>query len=223
VPRNAQQALEDAALGVAEPHRENALQHPELEVRVPLHGELIVRQLLDDGAELPQHLLLVDGLQQGLVLGRHEGADRREGRRQADLEAARDGNHAVALEPGEDTVGRQRRVGVAERAEGHAVRPGAVGEADAGQGAPALRAGRHDLELPLGGEDGQLPDDPVRAGPRLPIGDPAQAFPERIRDGAEHGLRAGQRHAADQVNAGRGQIRKGRDHPQGSDYSILRR
>src|SRR5262249_29616820 len=41
VPREPEQALQDAAFDIAEPDREDAFQHPELEVRVPLDGELV--------------------------------------------------------------------------------------------------------------------------------------------------------------------------------------
>jgi hypothetical protein len=44
-----EQPLQDPALGVAEPDREHALEHPELEVGIPLDGELIVGQFLEDG------------------------------------------------------------------------------------------------------------------------------------------------------------------------------
>ena len=153
-----------------------------------------------------EHLLLVDGLEQLLVLGHHEGADGGQRGGQTDLEATGHRHHAVTLEAREDPVGGQRRVRVSERPEGHALRARPVGQADARQRPPAIRAGRHHLELALGGEDGELPDDPV--GPRagLAVGDAPEAIPDLVGDGAEHGLRAGQRHAANQMGSGRHEI-----------------
>jgi hypothetical protein len=42
------QPLQDPALDVVEPDREDALEHPEFKVRVPLDGELIVGHVLED-------------------------------------------------------------------------------------------------------------------------------------------------------------------------------
>ncbi len=202
VARDPEQPLQDAALDVAEPDREHPLQHPELEIGIPLDGELIVRQFLEDGPELAEHLLLVDGLEELLMLGHHEGADGGERGGQTDLEATGHRHHAVTLEAREDPIGGQCRVRIPEGAKGHALRARAGGQADAGQRPPAVGAGRHHLELALGGEDGQLPHDPVGPGAGLAVRDAAEAVADLIGDGAEHGLRAGQRHAADQMGAG---------------------
>ena len=201
-----EQPLQDAALGVAEPDGEHALEHAELEIGIPLDGELIVGQFLEDGPQLAEQLLLVDGLEERLVLGHHEGADGGERGGQTDLEATGHRHHAVTLEAGEDPIGGQRRVRIPQRPEGHALRTRPVGEANAGQRPPAVRARRHHLELALGGEDGQLPHDPVGPRASLAVGDAAEAIPDLIGDGAEHGLRAGQRHAANQMGPGRHEI-----------------
>ena len=42
------QPLQDPALDVVEPDREDALEHPEFEVRIPLDGELVVGHVLED-------------------------------------------------------------------------------------------------------------------------------------------------------------------------------
>ena len=70
-----EQPLQDAALDVAEPDREHPLEHAELEIGIPLDGELIMGQFLENDPQLAQHLFLVDGLEHLLVLGHHEGAD----------------------------------------------------------------------------------------------------------------------------------------------------
>src|SRR3989475_11070145 len=95
--RQSQEALEDAALHVLEPDRKEALQHRELEVGVPLDGELIVRDLLEDEPELAEQSLLVGAFEQALILGHHEGRDRRDGRGKTHLEAAGGGNASDAL------------------------------------------------------------------------------------------------------------------------------
>ena len=199
--RQSQEALEDAALHVLEPDRKEALQHRELEVGVPLDGELIVRDLLEDEPELAQQSLLVRTLQHALVIGHHERGDRRDRRGQAHLEPAGHGDVAVALEAREDAIGGDGRVGVAQRLEDHAVGPRALGHAHAWQRPPAIRSRRHHLELGLGGEDGELPHDPVGARAGLPVGNAAEPIADLARDRAEDDLRAGQRHAPDEVNA----------------------
>jgi hypothetical protein len=180
-------------------------------------GKLIVGRFLEDGPQLAEHLLLVDGLEQRLVLGHHEGADRSERGGQTDLETTGHRHHAVALEPREDPVGGKRRVRISECPEGHALRTHPVGEADAGQRPPAVRAGRHHLELALSGEDGQLPHDPVGSGTGLAVGDAPEAIPDLIGDGPEHGLGAGERHAANQMGPRRHWIGEGGTHD-GSEH-----
>ena len=208
---DAEQPLQDAALDIAEPHREDAFQHPELEVGVPLDAELVVRHLPQDHAQLAEQLVFVDGLEPLLVLGYHEGADRGQRCGQAHLEAAGHRHHAIALEPGEDAVGGERGVGVAQRPEGHALRPLPVGQAHARQRPPAIRPRRHHFQLALRGEDGELPDDPVRPRARLAVGDASEAVADLACHRAEHGLGAGQRHAAHQVHSGRHEVGGGHD------------
>ena len=210
VARYSQQPLEDAALDVGEPHREHAFQHRELEVGVPLDRELVVRHLAQHERQLFQQPRLVRRLQRGLVLGHDERADRRQRGGQAHLEAAGRRHLAVALEPREDAIRRQRRVRVAERGEADLVAARAVLQPYARQRPPALRAGRHHLELRLRGEDGKLPHDPVRARPRLAVGDAPHAIAELGGHGGEDGLRAGQRHAADEMSAVRRRVGRGR-------------
>jgi hypothetical protein len=72
-------ALEDAALHVRKPDRKVAFQHAELEVRVPLQGELVVRDAVQDPVNLDRHRGFVRRLHDRLVVERDEGADRRQG------------------------------------------------------------------------------------------------------------------------------------------------
>ena len=108
-PGEPQQALDDAGVHVLEPDGDRALQHRELVARVPLDRELVGRDRLEDPLDLRAHLCLVDRLELGLVLERHERAHRRERRRQRDEEAAGRRDHAVALEARERAVGVHRR------------------------------------------------------------------------------------------------------------------
>jgi len=98
------ETLEDAALDVVEPDRKDALEHPELEVRVPLDGELIVGYLLKNLVEFRKQPCLVERLDHGLMLADHEREDRRERGGQAALKAAGDGNDGVSLQTRERAV-----------------------------------------------------------------------------------------------------------------------
>ena len=98
------QPLDDARAGVVEPRRHDAVEHGELEVGVPLDGELVVRDGVEDRRQLVHHPRLVERLDAGLVLGGDEGGDRRERRGQRHLEPAVRRDQAVALAPGEDAV-----------------------------------------------------------------------------------------------------------------------
>src|SRR5207302_9244390 len=83
-----EQALQDPTANVREPYREDALEHPELEVRVPLDGQLLGGDVVQYLPQLLQHPRLVDRLQLRLVLGGDEGADGGKRRGQRDLEPA---------------------------------------------------------------------------------------------------------------------------------------
>ncbi len=113
-PTEANEALDDARPRVVEPRRHDAVEHGELEVRVPLHGELVVRDRTEDRVQLVHHPRLVERLDASLVLGGDERGDRSERSRQRDLEPAVDRNQTVTLAPGEDPVRRDGRRGVAE-------------------------------------------------------------------------------------------------------------
>ncbi len=63
VAAQSQQPLEDAAAHVVEPCRRHAFEHRELEARVPLDRELIVRHAGEDPRDLGEHLGLVHGLE----------------------------------------------------------------------------------------------------------------------------------------------------------------
>jgi hypothetical protein len=143
------------------------------------------------------------------VLRHDERTHGRQRRRQGDLKATRNRHHAVSLEPRERPVRRDRRVGVAERFEPHLFGMAFVRQTHAGKRAPALRRRWHDLERRLGGEDRQLPHDPVGAGAGLAIREAPQAVADRGRDRPEDDLGARQRNAADEVNATREILRCG--------------
>ncbi len=112
-------------------------------------------------------------------------------------------DHAVALELGEDGVGRDRRVGEAEVAEHDVLGALAVAQPQLGQRAVGVRAGRPDLELRQRAEHRVLPQDPVGPRARLAVGQPAQAVAERLRGAAKDLLDPAQRHAADEMGAHR--------------------
>ena len=201
--RQAKQPLEDAALDVVEPHREHALEHAELEVRVPLDRELIVRHLVQHQAQLRQQARLVRRLERALMLGDDERADRRQRRRQADLKATADGHAAIALEPREHAIRRDRRVRVAEGLEAHILGARAVFQTHARQRPPAVGRRRHHLEPWLRGEHGQLPHDPVGARAGFTVGNPPQSIAELARERREHRFRVGEGNTADEVRAAR--------------------
>jgi hypothetical protein len=52
------------------------VEHGELEVRVPLDRQLVMRDALEDGGELVDHPLLVERFDPRLVLRGDEGGDR---------------------------------------------------------------------------------------------------------------------------------------------------
>jgi hypothetical protein len=62
---DAHQAIEDFLAHVLECHRPDAFEHPELDRRIPLDGELIVRNRRHDLVQLAQQGCLVDGFDRG--------------------------------------------------------------------------------------------------------------------------------------------------------------
>ena len=199
LPGEPQQALENAALDVLEPDRKDALEHCELEVGVPLHGDLVVGYLPEDRLQLGEQPLLVTALKDTLMLGNHEGADRSQRRGQADLEATGHRHEPVTLQPCEDAIRRDRCFRVPQGLENHTVGPDALAETDSRQRPPAVGAWRNHLELRLGGEDRELPDDPVRARAGLAVGDAAQAIPDLGAHRLKDDLRAREGYAAHQM------------------------
>jgi hypothetical protein len=117
-PADPDQSFEDAGLHFREPRGQIASEHPELDIRVPLQRELVVRDLVEDSLELVCHRRLVGVFHSSLIVRGDEGTDRGERRRQANLEVAAGRNDAVTLEQRERPVRGDRRVCVAERAEG---------------------------------------------------------------------------------------------------------
>ena len=118
---------------VAEPHGHDLVEHRELEVRVPLDRELVVGDGVEDPVQLVEHPLLVERLDAGLVLRRHERRDRRQRRGQRDLEPAVRRDLPVPLAAGEDAVGGDRRLGVAQVVEAQRVQRLAVADPQARQ------------------------------------------------------------------------------------------
>lgn len=166
---DAQQPLEHAATGSVEPRRGDAFEDRELQPRVPLQRQLVVRHGREDLVELAQHLGLVDRLDRRPVLRIDERAHRRQRCRQRHLEAHVRRDHPVALELGEDGERRERSVGKAEVAEHDVLAALAVAQPQLGQCAIAVTSRRADLELRQGAEHRVLPEDPVRPWARLAI------------------------------------------------------
>jgi hypothetical protein len=193
--------LEYPRLRVSEPDRDVALQHPELDVRVPLECQLLRWKRSKDLRELIDHRRLVGLLDESLVPLGDERTDRRERRRQADLEAAAGWNDTVPLEERKGPVGRDRRFGVTERAEaelrGLVMRP----QPQAGQRAVGARRGWCDLELRPRAEHRVLPHDPVGAWPGLAVRQATDAVAQATAEPAEDVLRTSKRDAADEMGA----------------------
>ena len=58
-PADPDQSFEDAGLHFREPRGQIASEHPELDIRVPLQRELVVRDLVEDSLDLVCHRRLV--------------------------------------------------------------------------------------------------------------------------------------------------------------------
>ena len=189
--------------GSVEPRRHHAVEHGELEVGVPLDGQLVVGDGVEDGLQLVDDARLVERLDAALVLRRDERGDRRERCRQRDLEPAVGGDLSVPLALGEALEGRHRRLGVAEVTEAHRVDRLAVADAQAGQGTVRAGTRRAHLELRSRAEHRVLPDDPVRPRPGLAVGDVVEAVAELGGHQSEHLVDAAQRDAADEQHTAR--------------------
>ena len=172
------EAFDDARPGVGEPRRHDAVEHGELEVGVPLHGELIVWDRVEDRRELGQHRRLVERFDASLVFGSDERGDRRERGRQRHLEAALRGDQAVALAAGEDAVRAGGRLRVAELLEAQGVDRLVVADAQPRQGTVRVGAGWAHLELGPGAEHRVLPHDPVGPGAGFAVRDPVDSVAE---------------------------------------------
>ena len=201
-----QQPLEDPRADLGEPRGRLALEHRELESGIPLDRELVGRDRREQLRQLLEHPPLVDRLDHGLVIGVDEGADRRQRRRQANLEAEMVWKRAVTLEPCEQPIRRERGLGEAKIAEAHLRRSDAGAESELRQRPVRVVAWRSDDELRKRAEDRVLPKDPVGARAGFAVGDPAQPVAEFGRDVAEYLLGAGQRHAAGQVGSDRDDV-----------------
>ena len=184
------QSLDDARSRVVEPRRHDAVEHRELEVGVPLHGELVVGDRLEDRRQLVEDARLVERLDAGLVLGSHERGDRRQWSRQRYLEPARRRDLSVALATGEHLERRQRGLGVAEVVEAQRVQRLAVTNAQPRERPMLVGARWTHLELRPRAEHWVLPDDPVRPRTGLAVGHLAQPVAELGDHHGEHLLGA---------------------------------
>ncbi len=117
----AHESLDDARPRISEPVRHDLVEHGELEVRVPLDGELVVGDRVEQRLQLAHHRGFVQRLDAGLVLRRDEGRDRCERCRQRHLEPTVRRDQAVPLATRERSVGRDRRLRVSELLEAQRV------------------------------------------------------------------------------------------------------
>ena len=195
--------LDDARARIVEPGRHDAVEHGELEVRVPLDGQLVVRDGFEDRRQLVHHARLVERLDAGLVLRGDERRDGRERRGQRDLEPAVHGHLAVALAPGEHLVRGDGGLRVAEVVEAQGLERLAVAQPQARERPVRARPGRADLELRPRAEHRVLPDDPVGARPGLPVGHLQEAVAELGRHHLEDIFGTAKRHAAHEEHPAR--------------------
>ena len=182
--------LDDARSRVLEPRRHDTVEHGELEVGVPLHGQLVVRDRLEDRRQLMEDAGLVQRLDAALVLRRDERRDRGERRRQRHLEPTVRRDLPVALAPGEDVERGQGGLGVAEVVEAQRVERLSVADPQPRQRPVLVRPRRAHLELGSGAEHGVLPHDPVRPRPGLSVRNSAKAVAELCGHDLEHLLGA---------------------------------
>ena len=152
----------------------------------------------EDFFELLAHARFVGFGQQRRGLGKEEGMQRREGRRQRHHETHRRGDDARLAQPREAPVRIERRAAIAERGESRWRRALAQAEFLAPQVADVDHLGFQAGQLP---EDLELPGDPVGTRPGFAVRHPAQVGAEMPRGLAEHLFAAGQRNAADKVRA----------------------
>ena len=194
------EALDDARPRVGEPCGHDAVEHRELEVRVPLHGELVVGDRVEDRRELVEHRRLVERLDPGLVFRCDERGDRCERRRQRHLEPAVRRNQSVALAPSKGAVRRRRGLRVAELLEAQRVDRLVVANRKRGaRDANPRPAGTP--RTPGVAEHRVLPHNPVRPWAGLAVGHSVEPFAEFRCHELEHLVGTAQRHAADQQHA----------------------
>ncbi len=199
---------QDLLVRVAEPRGDlvaanlRPLEHAEFECRVPLDGELVVRDPVEDAGELGEERALVDRLHDLPILLAEEAAHHTGGRGERDLEPRPGGNDAPRLQVGEDAVGVERGVRVAE-----ARKPQLVGRygpvhrdlatvepvTDVERGIADAGKARGEIEVVL------LELDPVVAIPHLAVGNPLQAAAKAFTDHRERRGGVGQVDAADEV------------------------
>ena len=93
----AHESLDDARPGIVEPRRHDTVEHRELEVGVPLQGQLVVRDRRKDRRQLVEDARFVQRLDVTLVLGGDERGDRGQRRRKRHLESAVRRDQSVAV------------------------------------------------------------------------------------------------------------------------------
>ena len=127
VPRQVVEVSPECGDDVVE-HLRCAFQEADLDGDVPLHGDVVVRQRVEQPVEVGEDGALVRGLDPGLVGGGEPGVDRGERRRVLHLEADARREDAFRAKPAEDAVGLLVGLGVAD-APRDLVRVGVLGEA----------------------------------------------------------------------------------------------
>jgi hypothetical protein len=158
-----------------------------LVAEVPLDAKIAVRDMAAERRDLGQHGALVgrfDGVER---IGNDHGADDRERRGQADLEADAGRQLAPLSRRAEVEIGRTCLAGITQLAEANRCRIGAFGQREQGEAVGrADRTRRVRPQQRVAAKHGVLPGDPHAPPADLAIRDSAQIRPEQLTDRAEH-------------------------------------
>jgi hypothetical protein len=187
-----------------------ALPGQHLLAHIPLQRDAVVGHGAGNSAHLADEMLRQRRQQSGAVPWHHVVVGRRDWGRQADLELDVCRDDARLLQAIEDGPRLDGHIGIAGL-EGVGLGLGARLEAQARDlpnelGVPLNELKRRhvlgDLDRRVRSQHVLEELDPGLADARLAVRDADQMLPDGIRHGAEHGLRIGQRNAADQVDDG---------------------
>jgi Flp pilus assembly secretin CpaC len=168
-----------------------------------LHGQVLVRDRLADAADLAEHGLLVGGQDLLRVLRDAKRVDHRDGRRQRHLEANPVGDVASAARIQKILVGGPSLARIAQLTEVQIVWADAVRQAERHQRDAGLVSGRHDLQVGVGAEQGDLPADPQAPSARFAVRDALEVWPEQLARRRKHVLSRVQRDAPHEVHVRR--------------------